>query len=69
VGIAPEDHLRIFERFTQLNNKLTGKPPGSGIGLAICKELVENMGGSIWVESEPGKGSAFRFTLSAAERP
>jgi signal transduction histidine kinase len=66
VGIAPSDHERIFERFTQLHNQLTGKPAGSGIGLAICKELVEASGGSIWVESESGKGAAFHFTLPAA---
>jgi signal transduction histidine kinase len=66
VGIAPADHERIFERFTQLNNQLTGKPAGSGIGLAICKELVEASSGSIWVESELAKGSTFRFTLPAA---
>ena len=66
VGIAPADQERIFERFTQLNNQLTGKPAGSGIGLALCKELVEASDGSIWVESQPGKGSTFRFTLPAA---
>ncbi len=66
VGIAPADQERIFERFTQLDNRLTGKPAGSGIGLAICKELVETSDGSIWVESQPGEGATFRFTLPAA---
>ena len=67
VGIGPGDHERIFERFTQLNNQLTGKPAGSGIGLAICKELVDASSGSIWVESELRKGSTFRFTVPAGE--
>ena len=66
VGIGAADHERIFERFTQLNNQLTSKPAGSGIGLAICKELVDASGGSVWVESELARGSTFRFTLPAA---
>jgi signal transduction histidine kinase len=63
VGIRPEDQERIFERFTQVRNQLTDKTPGTGIGLAICKELVERWGGDIWVESTPGQGSTFSFRV------
>ena len=65
-GVAPEDQSVIFERFTQVGTTLTDKPPGSGIGLAICKELVEKSSGRIWVESARGQGSTFSFTLPAA---
>jgi signal transduction histidine kinase len=63
IGIAPENLTRIFDKFTQVDDTLTGKPKGTGLGLAICKEIVEHHGGRIWVESEPGKGSTFSFTL------
>jgi signal transduction histidine kinase len=63
MGIAPEDQERIFERFTQVHNQLTDKTPGTGIGLAICKELVEKWGGEIWVNSTPGQGSTFSFLV------
>lgn len=66
VGIAPKDQLRIFERFTQLGSGLTDKPLGTGIGLAICREIVAKSNGRIWVESEPGKGSTFGFALPVA---
>jgi len=62
-GIAPEDQLRIFERFQQAGELLTDKPRGTGLGLSICKEIVERHGGSIWVDSTPGEGSCFHFTL------
>jgi signal transduction histidine kinase len=63
VGIAEADRLRVFDRFTQVGDTLTDKPKGTGLGLPICKEIVEHHGGRIWVESEPGKGSNFSFTL------
>jgi signal transduction histidine kinase len=63
VGIAPEYQLRIFEPFKRLHGQ---DRPGSGIGLAICKKIVERFGGRIWVESEEGKGSTFFFTLPKA---
>jgi signal transduction histidine kinase/CheY-like chemotaxis protein len=66
IGIAPADHHKVFEKFKQVGDTLTDKPKGTGLGLPICKEIVEYHGGQIWVESEPGKGSTFWFTLPAA---
>lgn len=62
MGISTEHHERIFGLF----NKLDVKADGTGIGLALVKRIVEVHGGRIWVESEPGKGSAFYFTLPAS---
>jgi signal transduction histidine kinase/DNA-binding response OmpR family regulator len=66
IGIATADHQKVFEKFKQVGDTLTDKPKGTGLGLPICKEIVEYHGGRIWVESEPGKGSTFWFTLPAA---
>lgn len=64
IGIRKEDIEKIFEPFSQIESPLTRKYPGTGLGLALCRNLVEMHGGRIWVESDgPGKGSAFRFTL------
>ena len=63
VGIAPEDHARVFEQFGQAGDTLTDKPRGTGLGLSICREIVEHHGGRLWLESELGKGSRFSFTL------
>ncbi|MEP7200822.1 MAG: ATP-binding protein, partial [Chloroflexota bacterium] len=62
-GIAPKDLERVFEQFVQVGDTLTDKPKGTGLGLPICRQIVEHHGGRIWVESELGKGSAFIFTL------
>ena len=62
-GIAPEDRERIFAPFIQLPNQNPGAGAGSGLGLAICKELVDLMGGTIAVTSELGHGSSFHFSL------
>lgn len=64
IGIAPEHHDRIFQLLKRLHGT---ENPGAGIGLAICKKLIEGMGGTIWVKSEPGSGSVFCFTIGAAE--
>ncbi len=63
-GIPKEKIDAIFERFIQADLNLTRKYEGSGLGLAICKGYLEKMGGSIWVESEVGKGSTFYFTVN-----
>jgi len=62
-GIAPEDQARIFEEFQQAQATNGERPEGTGLGLALSRSLVELHGGRIWVESEPGKGSTFTFTL------
>jgi signal transduction histidine kinase len=63
IGISAEDQPKVFEKFTQVGDTLTDKPRGTGLGLTICKEIVEHHGGRIWVESELGKGSTFSFAL------
>lgn len=63
IGIAPEDQERIFLEFEQLENPLTKMTAGTGLGLPIVKKLVELHGGHISVQSAPGKGTAFTFTL------
>ncbi|MBI3304016.1 MAG: GAF domain-containing sensor histidine kinase [Deltaproteobacteria bacterium] len=63
VGIAPEQIGRIFEPFVQGEDSYCSPTKGAGLGLSICKSLIEHHGGSIWVESELGKGSRFFFSL------
>ena len=63
IGIAQEYHHKIFDRFRQVETANTRKFGGNGLGLAITKNLVELMDGKIWLESEPGKGSVFYFTM------
>jgi PAS domain S-box-containing protein len=67
IGIAAEDQQPIFESFHQASATTKGVREGTGLGLAITKRLVEHHGGRIWVESEPGKGSRFFFTLPLSE--
>jgi K+-sensing histidine kinase KdpD/CheY-like chemotaxis protein len=64
IGIAADDYGAVFEQFKQVGgDTLTDKPKGTGLGLPICKEIVEHHGGRIWLESEVGKGSCFSFAL------
>jgi signal transduction histidine kinase len=62
-GIAPSDQHLIFEKFRQVGDTLTSKPRGTGLGLPISRQIVQHFGGILWVESEPGKGATFSFTL------
>jgi CheY-like chemotaxis protein len=65
IGIAPEAMQRLFRSFSQVDASTTRKFGGTGLGLAISRRLAELMGGRMWVESEPGKGSIFSFTIAA----
>ena len=67
VGIAPEDQERVFEQFGQAGDTLSDTPRGTGLGLPICKEIVEAHGGRIWLTSEVGHGSEFAFSVPAAD--
>ncbi|MDR2114817.1 MAG: response regulator [Planctomycetaceae bacterium] len=68
IGIAPEQLPRLFNSFVQADNSTSRKFGGTGLGLVISKKIVEMMGGNIWVESEPDKGSAFTFTIRAKRK-
>ena len=63
IGIYPEFQIKIFERFRQVESAYSRKYGGTGLGLAISKSLTELLGGTMWLESEPGKGSTFYFTI------
>ena len=61
-GIPPDQHQAIFEAFRQADTSATRKFGGTGLGLSVSAQLVKLMGGRIWLESEPGRGSTFHFT-------
>ena len=63
IGIAPEDLPKVFDKFKQVGETLTDKPKGTGLGLPICKQILEHHGGQIWADSQMGQGSCFIFTL------
>jgi len=63
-GISVANQKVIFERFRQVGNTMTDKPQGTGLGLPISRHIIERFGGRLWVQSEPGKGATFSFTLT-----
>ena len=67
VGIAPEHQAAIFEKFHQVGDTLTEKPQGTGLGLPIARRIIRQFGGELWVESAPGTGSTFSFTIPVAQ--
>jgi len=69
IGIARENQAKLFERFSRLDKFGESGIPGIGLGLHVCRILVEAHGGKIWVESEPGSGSTFWFTVPVAKNP
>lgn len=67
IGVPETEHEHIFDTFTQQDASVTRQYGGTGLGLSICQQLVSLMGGKIWLESEPGKGSTFFFTADLPE--
>ena len=66
-GVRAEDREVIFEKFRQAGDTMTEKPQGTGLGLPISRQIIEYFGGRLWVESEPGAGATFAFTLPATK--
>lgn len=65
IGIKPEHQARIFELFRRLHGP---EHPGIGVGLPLSRRLIENYGGRLWLDSVPGQGSTFYFTLTSADK-
>jgi PAS domain S-box-containing protein len=68
IGIAPEEQARLFQRFYRIDNRLRRETQGAGLGLFLARAIVEAQGGRIWLDSQPGRGSRFSFTLPLATR-
>ncbi len=68
IGIPPQDHPRLFERFYRASNRAEVNAPGTGLGLSIAREVVSKHGGKIWFDSTLGKGTTFHFVVPAAPR-
>ncbi len=68
-GISPDDQARLFQKFVRLQQSLTTSVRGTGLGLWICRQYVEAMGGEIWVESRVGHGARFSFILPSVDAP
>ena len=66
-GVADADRAVIFDKFRQGGDTRVARPSGTGLGLPISREIVEYLGGRLWVEGEPGRGAVFSFTLPIAE--
>jgi hypothetical protein len=66
IGIAPEEQAKLFRRFYRVDNRLRREAQGAGLGLFLARAIVEAQGGRIWVESAPGRGSRFSFTVPLA---
>jgi PAS domain S-box-containing protein len=69
IGLSPEDKARLFEPFQRVGDRKNSRVKGVGLGLLVCRRLVEAHGGRIWVESELGKGSTFLFTFPSQNQP
>jgi len=69
IGIPSTEQERIFDRFARVDNSLTRQMPGAGLGLFLVKAVVEAHGGRVWVDSRPGQGSTFCFTLPLSSPP
>jgi Na+/proline symporter/nitrogen-specific signal transduction histidine kinase len=63
IGISDSDQEMIFEKFRQVGDTLTNRPQGTGLGLPICRQIINHFGGRLWVQSRPGEGATFSFTL------
>ncbi|ESA38807.1 pas pac sensor hybrid histidine kinase [Leptolyngbya sp. Heron Island J] len=68
IGLSENDLDKVFEKFTQVGEVMTNKPKGTGLGLPICKQIIEHHQGRIWAESTLGEGSKFSFTLPIVDR-
>ena len=63
VGISEENQKNLFKKFYQIDTSMTRKHGGTGLGLTICKGIIEDLGGKIWVKSKEGTGSIFYFSI------